>query len=1800
MTTQTLDSILHEWIRIDECLRAAAGRSHQRWPFQAVGATKSGAGGHDPSYKRAGTRKHLPSPSIRAYRKNAAPSLKRTTSSSSSYMTALEFRAYKHVHEYLSYFRKVESFTHLYLLKELLRVSVIGWLLQVSLATDGFLRLPFANCISQKQNPACSRSPSQDSNSAFSSQYPSFTEEVENGKRRRTACKKHLKTWMEEWENRVGDTIPWKSNEHRERWIHFTRVLRRRWCQPVSTALSSRKKKGEEGGKETTRESPHGSPLPSTMCVNFSEPSVPSVAALSSTSPKKKVLARKCLHELAAFATHYAALLQFLHVVFIRLLHLPVFTEIAFPGSLRLLEDTMAAEMRYFVWENKEALLSALQYAAGAILSLALLQIRKGSGLIRSSCIATLPRSHSNCPPHHPVPPSSSEEERGTAYLQLNAAALHYGMEASEMMALVEASQLDELQRCIAVKMQEWCFHHGTSVALRAFGSTKEGPILEERQAEDHEKSARRGAALVDEKETDGIGACSAPFSSFTWPQPTSAFQILHALRQCLDGYRSVFHMIWTFCEQHSFTRSTLDTSPPFRLLESCGSWQSHFFPPAGGNETYKNSGSRNPFSNGGKSRVGGSLKNRDFLLHPDVDQMRDGVRESMWCGRADTVHQLPRWEQVIFQKALVGYWEGVASCEALLSVIQRDGVPLWRLSCEQEFLNMSRGGHERRHRMSERVHAGREEARKMESAALSRPPHPLWPLKPIKNEFMKGESAATPVPSRMRSSSSREPNQPECHSILWHPKEGSTMKVQKEVGTGEKERHMMDDYMGLLAASPSDGYPSLLLMLYLLIPARPKLATGLHDRIADYLSELLHQYDAQSRDEVPPVPLTTSSSSSISSLPLPALVLEECIYLLKMNRLCFEDARAEPLCRMAAFFRELHDDDEKKPNVGAGGSAMELLSASMGTTSAHTSRSVSLMEFAMETASSGMRKFFSTCETRVAATLAHALDYYTQLLIRKRRRSEMPEGKKASKRSGKHTDSEEPNNPIVVIEILVHLASLLEDASMFSKYYAELLSSRALAANSASDLEIDRWVVGTMEVRLGFFSASSCILLLRDVVEAIHDRRSAIVMAPLLNAKKETRKNKKKYPVPLDRFISLDSDRLHSYGYPSEDACSEETKSEEKKHQKTLKLPLGSIRTISAKPNYLMRRLKVLRISRWRPYVTLLESSRSIKKMFEHGNWLSESFVDAILRAEWYYNHSESEEREAGVSELAYAGYGSFRFLLPQGLENLVVHGNRRHAHRRPRMDEDAPVSMNSDMYDERDRRSSISRISQSTTFLVAGLSTVFSSAVQQATTQTRGFKAFTRNASLGNDDSDDDEEMQDEYSHMEEEPASPFSYRPGGYFTGTTSPQQTAVTDGNPMTTTTSGGGGLMGTSTSVAMGVARPAERSSSWFSLSNLAARSVGSATRSFSTASTATAESSVNSMMGEEEKRKLQWSLGCGWLCFTVSEDVPSTNGAPCKEGNETSEKDPSFLPPPSSLSKMNIAESFPVGSGKQNEESSGSPISISIRGPPIALLLLQLLDRASEAEPLTFNQILTHLPLRVPKPIVGQMLKSLLTSGLVKRVLHSFPKDVGPNATQQSYHYGYYMVEHLSSSMPSDVQIVVHYRMAEEAPPEDPEGVVRTRKVAKKHVSRSRRPPLSAFAPLRKDALELQPSPALTVGKGVTARDTDARERQVCGSDSASETTQQPCTANDRETALKEAKALEQLRRETLHLAIIRSLKKEVVMTHDALYERVSSEVEVTPAKFKSAIAFLLEREYVYRSNTASYCINKSGSSIGK
>lgn len=940
------------------------------------------------------------------------------------------------------------------------------------------------------------------------------------------------------------------------------------------------------------------------------------------------------------------------------------------------------------------------------------------------------------------------------------------------------------------------------------------------------------------------------------------------------------------------------------------------------------------------------------------------GSQESGAAGTSARRHPLlSPWGEAFLTSAFQGYVAGVAALEQLESIVEMAAVPLWLQACQEAY--KSKHGEDRLDELRQiRVHPA-------DFLHVETPVHGSTEEKPS-GGIGGGMDSTSPVAGAAPAS---------CAGISLHP---------------------------------SDGYPSMLFLLSAIESSRKRFLPVLRRCIATYFSEQLELEDDAGENDV-------QDNTLALLLPLPPLVVEQCIYVLKMTRQCFEKDAIQRVMLV-----------EHPPQ----------LSSPLGTVPGWT---FCLLEVAMDTTLSGIRQFFLTCEKRAAATLAHTLDYHIDCIVA-RQSSYVPDI-----HDDLHTEA---------VHTLLDLATLLTDSIQFAKIYADLIAPKVILAPSLSSLDVFNWVAALMECHIGYTGTAPCFLLLRDVMEALQDQRYICSKYP-----ESASGGRGGAAGDVSRAVLRAAATASGLGSGAAGNGSSGSPSG------TLRLSLGSISPLSARHNPLLRRLNVLRFGRWKPYATLLQSSKSIIKMFERGGFLSEDFVDAVLRAEWCYD---------GNHAMAYQGYGSFRF-------------PRNHL---------GSILSNGSVDGEDDGRSSIARISQSTSSMVVGLSSALSSAVQQAA-QTGGLSAFTSNGSLGNDDYDDDAAFSGAYGGVLRQEAS-ASY---------------PTMEG-----------------------------RSGSFFS-------SRHSQTSRHTNHSNQSHLSSVSdTSLRVEEKRKIRWSLGIGMLTFTIKELTISADGTHIPH------------PGPTKSSRMDTLHPGASSTTKPNRVGAHT---VTVTGPPVCLIILQLLNRmASAASPLSFSLIVSYLPLRVPKEVVGQVLKSYLSAGLVQRVL----KEQG---------YAYFMAATLAS-VPRRLQVVVQYKNPMTT---DPNALSNSAATPQKPGGWGAAPTVrSGTTPGRSDTYPSPSPPSLEASASKTPPPTLTGNTE--GHSGGSETIEAEKLKNEK-------------CRWKVDVAVMRLLKEMGgTVPHGELLPRVTSYLEpfqfaVSPVLFKSSISYLLERDCIFRHGENAYGIDR-------
>jgi hypothetical protein len=287
--------------------------------------------------------------------------------------------------------------------------------------------------------------------------------------------------------------------------------------------------------------------------------------------------------------------------------------------------------------------------------------------------------------------------------------------------------------------------------------------------------------------------------------------------------------------------------------------------------------------------------------------------------------------------------------------------------------------------------------------------------------------------------------------------------------------------------------------------------------------------------------------------------------------------------------------------------------------------------------------------------------------------------------------------------------------------------------------------------------------------------------------------------------------------------------------------------------------------------------------------------------------------------------------------------------------------------------------------------------------------------------------------------------------------------------------------------------------------------------------------------GERERRQLRWPLSDGQLVF--------------------------FLYPKNSSATA---------------ASAAASQAVQISGPPLTLLVCQLMDRAANnsspsSSPYTFDKLHKALPVQTPKPLLAHLLHELVKAGVVTRSV--------PSGTRQ---YAYQLrddVQHLHQrKIAIDVRAaaqklwVTYTLMATESDAGDDVD----------HASQ--RNPMSPASPAGVPPA-FPPNAAQGTGVGPSSTTVHRDAGAVGGVTSVP-----PRNEESIAVALTEqpSPVYSADRMHKIKVCIVRIMKAERVLPHRELLERVAVALEdqfvVTSSQFKRCVAHLIEREFLQRS----------------
>ncbi|KAG5465549.1 hypothetical protein CUR178_00254 [Leishmania enriettii] len=274
--------------------------------------------------------------------------------------------------------------------------------------------------------------------------------------------------------------------------------------------------------------------------------------------------------------------------------------------------------------------------------------------------------------------------------------------------------------------------------------------------------------------------------------------------------------------------------------------------------------------------------------------------------------------------------------------------------------------------------------------------------------------------------------------------------------------------------------------------------------------------------------------------------------------------------------------------------------------------------------------------------------------------------------------------------------------------------------------------------------------------------------------------------------------------------------------------------------------------------------------------------------------------------------------------------------------------------------------------------------------------------------------------------------------------------------------------------------------------------------------------------GQLERRQLRWPLGNGQLAFYL----------------------------------------FPRGTCSTEHSISQA---VQIFGPPITLLVCQLLDRARE-QPYTFDALHKALPVQAPKPLLAHLLHELVKADVVVR-------SVAAGTRQLTYQLRDDTREARQRKVVVDVRAAAQQKwvaqvmtMADADAADDGQDDSPERDRAREPASPANPTKAAIFFP------KSSPDPAQKVHINAS---TKAKASPSALVDEPSSLTY----STDRAHKIK--------------VCIVRVMKAERVLSHRELAERVALALEdqfvVTPGQFKSCVAHLIEKEFLQRGEQGEY-----------
>lgn len=1078
------------------------------------------------------------------------------------------------------------------------------------------------------------------------------------------------------------------------------------------------------------------------------------------------------------------------------------------------------------------------------------------------------------------------------------------------------------------------------------------------------------------------------------------------------------------------------------------------------------------------------------------------------------------------------GFLAGFNSDGAMWSFVEAWSVPLWLQLCEE--------AHQRQ--QWERVGAGRSGGKAKPSASTAAVAHERGE-RSVQHD---GSPLAAPGPTAVAAAAAaaatsnaageetvatttvRDFGEADSQSVNTEQDRRAWLQQALNAGrTTEEEEVQLQAHQ--LALIPADGFPSLLYLLPRDEAPRRKLLMCFAHHVQLYLCELL-----QAQDEADGGTAGTgwAGRDGPPTTPLPSAVLEQCIFTLKMTQVALEEEN------LGAGWPAGGTTNSSR-NSG-GGSTSTSATVALGETMTTTTTSVGGLwlngwdgdvawgaastagppsggqhrsvwrqtpsEAALFAVRRGIQSFFAATETRVALTLAHAI--HEQVLDCLAHCS--AQSRTAATTTTASTGARMTPAAVAVVDTLLSLAALVPSRELFAKCYESLIAPRLLAlpmgsaAPPASFIDVDSEVVRQMARRLGQPVVGSCVTLLRDFSHALDDVRVR---------------------AATDR-MARDLEPVNSSGVarPFLAQTDERVSAPQRVMASPTPLPsLGPSAVSAAKTGrvWLLRHLRILCLSWWSPYTSVIASTRRLRRLWEKGHWLDERLVGTAMHVEWYY--SGQEEAFAGYGSYGVVGTRASEINQPEHVTVSSADGGAHHSKGEP------------SHHARGGSYSSTQSVPHSTSSVMQGLS----SAVQQGGSRLYGNLRRTgrRSGAFGNDDGEDT--VEDD-----------FRAAYGGLLH-------------HSLPVPSGGGAGGIGAGLSVSAMLFRQYASSVSSLGASTDVPSEVGS---SASPSPTSSREAR------NVERRRLRWPLASGQLTFLVHAAVDAGASSAAAVAVASS--------PRTEVVNASNAVDTPAAT-----TSTAAPRSVQITGPPITLLLLQVLDRFAAhslrgregevdqphtafATPCTFDALCSAMPLETPKPILASLLSSLLRAGIVERASGA---DGDGSAKPNVYRLSPGLERVKNSKIVVEISTAVpprQWMQATEAAGED-----------RRRVATSSSPCVDQGS---FDSATATDSTPLPQQRGRHRSPVSGGNRDGSGNRTAASA-----------SSAVQTSALVAAREQKVSMCVVCVLKAARVMAHGELLGQVTELLQrqfpVTVPMFKRAVGVLIEREYVRRNDNGDY-----------